>query len=195
MRFFIIFGPPAVGKMTVAKELSSITGFPYFHNHLSIELGLRYFEWGSSSFRRVDNAIRFTIFEEIAKSMYEGFIFTFAWAVDLEDDLLYLKRVKEVFSGSEIYHIELECNLDERLRRNSLPDRLAAKPSKQDVKFSEELLLEHDSKYRFNTKEGEYDLKNYLRIDSTLLTAREVAEQIVKHFELTDKYGISTGHM
>jgi len=181
--------------MTVAKELSSITGFPYFHNHLSIELGLRYFEWGSSSFRRVDDAIRFTIFEEIAKSMYEGFIFTFAWAVDLEDDLLYLKRVKEVFSGSEIYHIELECNLDERLRRNSLPDRLAAKPSKQDVKFSEELLLEHDSKYRFNTKEGEYDLKNYLRIDSTLLTAREVAEQIVKHFELTDKYGISTGHM
>jgi len=32
-----IVGPPAVGKMTVGRELSSLTGFPFFHNHLTIE--------------------------------------------------------------------------------------------------------------------------------------------------------------
>ncbi len=184
MKFLIIFGPPAVGKMTVAKELSLIMGYPYFHNHMSIELGLRYFEWGSPSFKRVDDAIRFTIFEEMAKSDYEGFIFTFAWAVDLESDQQYLRKVKDIFHEWEIYHIELECDLDERLRRNKLPDRLEEKPSKRDTVFSERILLESDQEYRFNTFEGEFDLSNYLRIDTTDMTPSQVAEQIVAHFRL-----------
>ncbi len=187
MRFFIIFGPPAVGKMTVAKELSSIMGYPYFHNHMSIELGLKYFKWGSPSFRRVDDTIRFTIFEEMAKSGHNGFIFTFAWAVDLESDLQYLKKVTDIFQNSEIYHIELECSLEERLRRNKLPDRLEEKPSKRDTAVSERRLLESDHKYRFNTLKGEFDLSNHLRIDTTDMTPSQVAEQIVKHFQLKDR--------
>jgi hypothetical protein len=30
----IIFGPPAVGKMTVGLELERLTGFRLFHNHM-----------------------------------------------------------------------------------------------------------------------------------------------------------------
>ena len=38
MNLVFIYGPPAVGKLTVAKELSLITGYPLFHNHLTRDL-------------------------------------------------------------------------------------------------------------------------------------------------------------
>lgn len=31
-----IYGPPAVGKLTVAKELANLTGYRLFHNHLTV---------------------------------------------------------------------------------------------------------------------------------------------------------------
>ena len=41
----IIFGPPAVGKMTVGSELAKLTGLKLFHNHMTIEPLLELFEF------------------------------------------------------------------------------------------------------------------------------------------------------
>lgn len=38
MKLVIIFGPQAVGKMTVGQELEKLTGLKLFHNHMTIEL-------------------------------------------------------------------------------------------------------------------------------------------------------------
>lgn len=38
MKFVMIFGPQAVGKMTVGKELQKITELKLFHNHMTIDL-------------------------------------------------------------------------------------------------------------------------------------------------------------
>ncbi|MED3553043.1 hypothetical protein P4449_21750 [Cytobacillus praedii] len=38
MKFVLIFGPQAVGKMTVGQELEKITELKLFHNHMTIEL-------------------------------------------------------------------------------------------------------------------------------------------------------------
>jgi shikimate kinase len=37
MKLVILFGPPAVGKMTVGQQLANLTGFKLFHNHMTIE--------------------------------------------------------------------------------------------------------------------------------------------------------------
>ena len=44
MKLIIIFGPPAVGKMTVGYELAKITGLRLFHNHMTIDLVLNFFD-------------------------------------------------------------------------------------------------------------------------------------------------------
>ena len=44
MKFVIIFGPLAVGKMTVGQELEKITGLELFHNNMTIELVLPFFD-------------------------------------------------------------------------------------------------------------------------------------------------------
>ncbi|SCC34198.1 Uncharacterized protein BW664_02852 [Bacillus mycoides] len=38
MKFILIFGPQAVGKMTVGQELAKITDLKLFHNHMKIDL-------------------------------------------------------------------------------------------------------------------------------------------------------------
>ena len=32
-----IYGPPASGKLTIARELSTLTQLPVFHNHLAVD--------------------------------------------------------------------------------------------------------------------------------------------------------------
>ena len=43
MYFIVIFGPPAVGKMAVGKEIQEATGIRLFHNHMAIEPVLNFF--------------------------------------------------------------------------------------------------------------------------------------------------------
>lgn len=63
-----IIGPPAVGRMAVGHELAQRTGLKLFHNHLSIELVLRFFPFGSPPFDRLVREFRRRIFEEVADS-------------------------------------------------------------------------------------------------------------------------------
>ena len=46
MKFVLLFGPPAVGKMSVGRELEKITGLRLFHNHMTIELVVPFFDFG-----------------------------------------------------------------------------------------------------------------------------------------------------
>ncbi len=82
MNFVVIFGPPAVGKMTVAFELAKRTGLRVFHNHMTVDLVLNYFEFGDEQYRRLVSEFRRRIVEEVAVSSLSGIIFTYVWALD-----------------------------------------------------------------------------------------------------------------
>jgi len=88
MKCVIIFGPLAVGKMTVGQELEKITDLKLFHNHMTIEMVLPFFDMKSPSFKRIVKAFRIKMFEEIAKSDLAGVIFTFVWKLDSKNDLI-----------------------------------------------------------------------------------------------------------
>ena len=128
MKFIIITGPQAVGKMTVGQELVKITNLKLLHNHMTIE-----------------------IFKE---------------------------------NNAQIYIVELEANLEERLKRNKMENRLSNKPSKRNLEWSEKDLLKSVEKYRFNSKENEIKEKNYLRIDNTNISAEIVDKMIKEKFKL-----------
>src|SRR5688500_2466955 len=169
MKFVVIFGPPAVGKMTVGHELAKITGLKLFHNHMTIDLVLNFFEFGEAPFFRLVSEFRRRVFEEVAASELPGLIFTFVWALDLKSERNFIDSSCAIFreNGAEVYFVELEAELSERLKRNEAPSRLSEKPSKRDVKTSRELLLEHHEKYRLNSSGDFFYTDNYLKIDNT----------------------------
>ncbi len=43
----VIFGPPAVGKMTIAQEIAARSSFRVFHNHAMLEPLLEVFDYGT----------------------------------------------------------------------------------------------------------------------------------------------------
>jgi hypothetical protein len=50
-----VVGPLAVGKMSVGQAITERTGLRLFHNHISIELALRYFDYGTPAFHRISD--------------------------------------------------------------------------------------------------------------------------------------------
>lgn len=184
MKFVVIFGPPAVGKMTVGVELAKLTGLRLFHNHITIDLVLNFFDFGQPQFHRLVAEFRRRIFEEVASSDLPGLIFTFVWALDLDSERAYIERSCDIFreKGASVYFIELEADLSERLRRNESELRLSQKPPKRDVEKSRERLLDDDQKYKLNSDGGFFYTENYLKIINTDLPAEKVARMIVDEF-------------
>ncbi|PWV94515.1 AAA domain-containing protein [Paenibacillus cellulosilyticus] len=186
MKLVILFGPQAVGKMTVGQELERITPLKLFHNHMTIELVSPFFSYSTAPGKRLVRQFRQAIFEEVAKSDLPGLIFTFVWALDLEDDWNYIREIRELFesNGAETFFVELEANVEERLVRNRSPHRLAHKPTKRDITFSENDLVKTMEKHRLNSFEGEFDLENYIRINNSNLSPEQVAVIVKERFQL-----------
>jgi hypothetical protein len=184
MKFVVIFGPPAVGKMTVGYALAAQTGMQLFHNHMTIELVLNFFPFGHPSFGRLVGEFRRRIFEEVAASGGEGLIFTYVWALDHPGDRAEVDTYCAIFErhGGVAYFVELEADQEERLRRNTTEFRLAQKPSKRDIERSAQHLVQADQEYQLNTQGAFFYPERYIKINTTNLLAEDVAQQIAAAF-------------
>ncbi|HMR48739.1 MAG TPA: hypothetical protein PKE40_05690 [Arachnia sp.] len=132
----MLFGPPAVGKMTVGRAVCARTDFRLFHNHMTIEPLAETFGHGSPQFHRLNDAFRRQVLEEAAAGGID-LLFTFVWGLELDDDLALTKSYLEIFDG-DVAFVELRAGLDTRLARNHTPERLADKRSKRDLTWSDD---------------------------------------------------------
>ena len=186
MIVMLICGPQAVGKMTVGEEVARKTGLKLFHNHMTIELVSKFFSYGTPAGKRLVHSFRQQIFDEVIASDLPGLIFTFVWAFDMQSDWDYVDQLLKKFenAGAETYVVELQADVEERLKRNKTEHRLEEKPTKRNLEWSENELLRSMKKYRLNSLENEIPYRNYLKIDNTNLSAEETAQEIVAFFEL-----------
>ena len=186
MKFILICGGAATGKMTIGQSLAKKTGFKLFYNHMSLELVNAFFDFGTPNFKRLDKLIRFGIFKEIANSDIDGLIFTMVWAFNDKRDEEYIDEIIQFFEkrNPQVCIVELKTDLEERLRRNKTENRLKHKPSKRNIEFSEKMLLHHNKELRLNSLDGEFPDKNIFKIDNTHLLPDEVADKVINHFEL-----------
>lgn len=181
MKFILIFGPQASGKMTIGEKVSETLHLPLLYNHITLDAIWPFIGWNETTFN-LSEQLRFGIFDYISKdSQHEGIIFTFVWNFDDQRDHEYIERIKEMFNKPhhELYFVELEAELEERLRRNETEHRLAMKPSKRNIEFSKRELTHSAERYRLNSLPGELTEKHYLRLDVTNVSAEDAAEEIV----------------
>jgi hypothetical protein len=192
MNFIWVVGPPSVGKMAVALEICKITGYKMLHNHGTIELLVPIFEFGTPQFNKLNNEFRKRILEEVSSSDLLGFLFTYVTNLDQENERKYMEKLSKIFTdkGHTVYFIELFAPLVIRLERNKTPLRLDAKPTKRDIAWSDESVIKMDKKYPHMNSSDEYPFffqEDYIKIDNSNLTAREVAEMIIREFDLIKK--------
>ncbi len=186
MKLVIIFGPHAVGKMTVGQHLARRTGLKLFHNHMTIEVVSDLFDRNPAERARLTNLFRREIFESYSKSDEYGLIFTYMWAFDQQSDWDYIAWLDDLFTsrGAQVFYVELCADYDLRLARNRTENRLLHKPSKRDLERSEERFRNLEAKYRLNSFNGELTMENYIRIDNTNLPPEEAAKRIQRRFDL-----------
>ena len=187
MHFVFVFGPPAVGKMTVGRALSARTGYKLLHNHMTVEPVLDIFEFGSPPFGRLVSEFRRRIIEEALAADLDGLVFTMVWGLELDEDRTLVSSYVDLVhaAGGRVSFVELSADLGERLLRNRTELRLAEKRSKRDLEFSHGNVLALEENYVMNTGgartlgEDVLDGCEHLRIDNTALSADEVADRVV----------------
>lgn len=183
MKLLFLIGDAAVGKMTVGQELMKISDLRLFHNHMTIEPVLEVF----GQFRgKTIQRLRKVIFEDFATSDCYGMIFTIMWAFDMQSDWDYIAHVSDIFKqhDADIYYVELVAPQEIRLEHNVSENRLKHKPSKRDIESSNQRLLRDDNNYRCVSNDGEITFENYIKIDNSNLSAKEVAKIIKEYFSL-----------
>jgi hypothetical protein len=185
MNLVLIFGPQAVGKMTVGRALEKVTDFKLFHNHMTIEMLSPIFGFTPEMWE-LCHQFRMDVFKKAIETK-TNLIFTCVWSFDSEFDWSYMHTVKDLFesNGGNVYFVELEAPLDKRLERNVTPYRLAEKPTKRDVEWSNNELVATLEKHRLNSNPGEIEAAFYTRINNTYLQPDEVAQQIKQQFHLS----------
>jgi hypothetical protein len=185
MRLLLIIGPPAVGKMAVGREIAARSDFRLFHNHHTIEPLVEVFGYGTAPFNVLNSEFRRRVIEEAARNDLD-LIFTLVWNLADPADITYVEQLVAPFdeAGGEIWVLELTADLETRLERNRGESRLAAKPTKRDLKWSdgnvrsmEAFQLNTDPTGSTPTPADDFLNRHpILRLDTRSLTAAEVAE-------------------
>jgi hypothetical protein len=180
MHLIIIFGPAAVGKTTVGYELQKITGFRLFHNHMILEPIYNFFGFGDEQLMRLTGEFRNRLFEEFGKSQLPGIIFTYVWALDEQEDhdeiLKYINSMN--VDINDVLFIELEADQNVRINRNKSEFRLKEKKSKNNIKESENFLIQSEKVYQLNSNNDFFYPDQHFKINNTDKNPEKVAQMI-----------------
>ncbi|MDO8609705.1 MAG: AAA family ATPase [bacterium] len=176
MKLIFIYGPPAVGKLTVAKILAEKTKFKLFHNHLTVDLVESIFTWGSPPFEYLNNQFRFEIFQKSVEEDINGIIFTYVYSHP--EDLNFVNKVQKVIEslGGSVQFVQLIADKVE------LSKRVVHENRKEFNKVS--------SKEKLNGMLQKWNLftpipnVNNLIINNTFLNPDLVVDKIIEHYHL-----------
>ena len=175
MKLLLLYGSPAVGKLTVANEIARQTDFRVFHNHLSIDCVLPVFEFGTKSFFDLVHLIRVGTVSEAAR-VGQDLIYTFCYAKDSDDE-----HVAKIFNavtenGGEVCFVLLTAE-KEILEKRVLED------SRQEFRKinSLEILREMFDKYELFAPVNDYES---MVVDNTHLSVEATGRKIIEHFDL-----------
>lgn len=158
MKLIFLYGAPAIGKLTVARELAGLTGFKVFHNHLSIDCIEPVFDFGTPSFFKLIELIRVATVAEAALENV-NLIYTFCYAKDFDDPHV-AKIVESVeASGGEVCFVLLTCERSE-LEKRVLEESRKQYGKANNLKILDEILGKYDLSSPVSGRES-------LQIDNT----------------------------
>jgi len=182
MRLIFIYGMPATGKLTVARELAAISGYQVFHNHLVVDMVQSVFAFGSKAFVELRELTWLSMFRQASESQLPGLIFTFAPEATVRPQFISDTMGTLAEDGGTVDFVELTCPVDELKRR--IPDASRLKFGKlSSVALFEQL---HET----GTFDGLLMPEPRLSIDTSTCTPARAALEIARRLELK---GFSAG--
>jgi predicted kinase len=172
-KFILIYGPPASGKLTVARELQKLTGYKLIHNHMSANVASKVFDFGTKEFMKLNNKIQFSLVKEGIKK--GDLIFTKAYIHEKHKKFLRKLEKELKKNGFEICFVRLASTKEALLKRVGRSSR------KKEGKLTDKRILA-DSLDKISFEE--IPKRKSLIIDNSKVSARKVAQKIRKELRL-----------
>jgi len=175
-RLVFLYGPPAVGKLTVAKAIAERLPFKILHNHVTIDAVTEVLPFGSDTFWRVVGRFRRDLVAAAAEENID-LIYTFVFAPGDEQHVADIVSSYENAEGA-VSFVQLLAPR-EVLRQRVLADsrRQYGKPT--DAETLDRMLDEYDCFAAIPERDS-------LTIDLATTSANDAADQIIEHVT-TDK--------
>jgi hypothetical protein len=120
----VLHGPAGVGKLTVAREVAARSGWPLFHNHLTVDLLLSLFPFGSPGFVRHREEIWLRLMPEVVR---EGRSLVFTFTPERSVDPGFPPRLEASIqeAGGQVEWVSVTCDREVQLQRVEAADRKA----------------------------------------------------------------------
>jgi hypothetical protein len=170
MKLLFLYGRPAVGKLTIARAVAALTGARLFHNHLTVNLALSVYDFGTPGFIELRDRIWKTVFGRALADRLPLLIFTFN-----PENTVPQRFVDELFAevrsgGGEVIPVELVAS------ETAIEERLGSESRRLEGKTLDART------YRELREKGVFDspvISNpRLRIDTEVVSPAKAAEEI-----------------
>ena len=175
MKLLIIFGAPAVGKLTVGKLVEEQTDFKLFHNHAIMDGVMHIFGRGTQAEDRLSRLIREQIIDEAANSGV-NLIFTYMWNFSREKGKHNIDAYKQLYEsrGGTVCFVELVASSEVRAERATDPERYRLKAN---APTSE--VIANEDQNKFQSPSPFFYPNAYLKIDTSDKQPAQIATEII----------------
>ena len=171
----ILHGPPASGKLTIAKELNVLIGARVFHNHLTLDVAKSLLNFGEPGFWDLVHDLRLQSLRSYFQNGIDIAVTT--WCYEEPEDSVFFLEIKSIANAANgrVLPVFLNCDISRLKNRVANPHRKIMEKL-CDEKQLEEIMA----------------IKNYrpipddfcIEIDSNMNSAESNAKEIVKRFNL-----------
>ncbi|KHN52186.1 P-loop NTPase family protein [Pectobacterium fontis] len=175
-RLIFLYGPPAVGKLTISRLLAEKTGATLFHNHLTYDLAMAVLppESAFSTLRRFACQLRLYTITLLFAEDKRDLITTFCYEGSKDDG--YIEAIKTLCTehGVTPFFIQLCSDEAHLLTRVENADRKRFGKVNTQEKLKE-ILKNYDYT-------DTIDATHHRLLDTSALTPHEAAEQLIDWF-------------
>lgn len=178
MRLIFIYGAPASGKLTTAKELAKITNYKLYHNHLVYDLVASIFEYDKYKhiFFPLIEELHLFMISKAVKEKVPDLIMTNCYTHP--GGQKFIRNLIDIVekNNGEINFARITCSKGELMKRVSQKSRKKYGKLKDPQEL--ETILKENNFFQ------EIPFVDSFSIDNTNVSAKKVASEIKKHFNL-----------
>ena len=172
-RLIFLYGPPAVGKLTVARAIAERRGYRILHNHVTFDAVAEVLPVGTPMFWEVLDKVRLDLVTAAAREEVD-LVYTFVYAPGDErhvDDVMGAYRS----AGGSVVFVQLVAPPDELRRRVSDASR-AVHNKIRDAASLDNVLREHDVYAPIPGRDS-------LTLDTAVVSPEEAATRIAERID------------
>ena len=175
MDLVFLHGGAASGKLTTARALEELLGYPVFHNHLVVDLLVPIFPFGSEPFVRLREQFWLAVFREAA-IVDRSITFTFNPEHSVPEGFPLRAQQIVKAAGSRVCFVRLTVDQVEQERR-------ITEPSRREFCQITDLAMFRLIRAQPGAEQPPTDLE----IDTTTSPPPRSAKRIAEHFELQSR--------